>query len=87
MSIKSCQNQESFHCVYVSSHRISSADGVGDVAAKHSEPGALNRFLSGQLETEQQVLLFSRRVNHQSESVHTLWNETNTHTRTVTTGK
>lgn len=54
------------------SHRISPADGVGYMAAKCSQPGAFNRFLSRQLEAEQQVLLFSRRANHQGECIHTL---------------
>lgn len=51
---------------------VSSADGVGNVAAKSSQPGAFNRFLSDQLEAEQQVLLFSRRTDHQSKRVDAL---------------
>jgi len=59
-------------CMRVASHRISLADGVGDLAAQSSQPGAFNRFLPGQLEAEQQVLLFSWRANHQGERIHTL---------------
>lgn len=54
-------------------HRISPADGVGDVAAKRSEPVAFNRVFAGQLEAEQQVLLFGWGSNHQGERIHTLW--------------
>lgn len=45
------------------------------MATKCSQPGAFNGVLSSQLETEQQVLLFSWRANHQGKSIHTLWKE------------
>lgn len=54
-------------------HCIGPADGVGDVAAKCSQPGAFDCILSGQLEAEQQVLLFSWGPDQQGECINTLW--------------
>ena len=60
-------------CECVWTYCISSANRVGNVAAETAQPGTFDRFLSSQLEAEQQILLFGRRANHQSESVHALW--------------
>lgn len=62
-------------CVFVgvTSHRISSADGVGNMTTQSTQPVTFNCFLSSQLETEQQVLLFSGGVDHQCECICTFW--------------
>ena len=54
------------------SHRVGPADCVGYVSAERTQPVALHRLLSRQLEAEQQVLLLSGRMDHQGEGVHTL---------------
>lgn len=63
MCVHACMCVRARVLLSVVRYRISPADGVGYMSTKRSKPVTFHCFLSSQLEAEQHVLLFSRRVN------------------------